>query len=119
VIRLLADENVPRATVDSLRIAGLDVSAVIEHMPGASDAAVLEFARSEKRLLLTFDRDFGELIYRRGELPPPGVVYFRFLPIDPEESARILRSLLEHSEITLSGRFTVVTRDQVRQRPLP
>lgn len=119
MIRVLADENVPRASIASLRTAGLDVSSVAEHMPGASDLAVLDLARSGNRLLITFDRDFGELIYRGGHPAPPGVVYLRFVPADPNEAAAILRSLLAHSEIQLEGRFTVVTRDQVRQRPLP
>lgn len=88
-------------------------------MAGASDRAVLALARSENRYLLTFDRHFGELIYRRGEAAPRGVIYFRFLPVDPEEPARVLEALLKRPEIQLEARLTVVTRDQVRQRPLP
>jgi predicted nuclease of predicted toxin-antitoxin system len=119
VIRLLADENFPKASVVSLRTAGHDVRSIAEDMSGASDRAVLALARSENRYLLTFDRDFGELIYRHGEAAPPGVIYFRFLPADPEELVRILAALLQRPEIRLEARLTVVTRDQVRQRPLP
>jgi predicted nuclease of predicted toxin-antitoxin system len=88
-------------------------------MPGSPDRAVLELACSEPRLLLTFDRDFGELIYRHGEPAPAGVIYLRFRPADPEEPARVLSAILERPEIVLEARFTVVTRDQIRQRPLP
>ena len=119
MIGLLADENVPRASVHSLRAAGLDVVSVTGRIPGASDSAVLELARSENRLLLTFDSDFGELIYRRGHAAPAGVVFLRFVPANPEETADVVRNLLAHTEIVLDGRFTVVTRDQVRQRVLP
>jgi predicted nuclease of predicted toxin-antitoxin system len=119
VIRLLADENFPKASVLSLRTAGHEVRYVAEDMAGASDRAVLALARSESRYLLTFDRDFGELIYRRREAAPPGVIYFRFLPADPVESARVLQALLARPEIRLEARLTVVTRHQVRQRPLP
>jgi predicted nuclease of predicted toxin-antitoxin system len=119
VIAILADENVPRASVDLLRTAGMDVESVAERDAGMSDLAVLELARAEGRLLLTFDRDFGELIYRRGHAAPPALVYLRFVPTDPQEAAAVFRRLLEHSEIELDGRFTVVTRDQVRQRSLP
>jgi predicted nuclease of predicted toxin-antitoxin system len=119
VIRLLADENFPRASVVSLGMAGHEVRSVAEDMPGASDRAVLALPRSGNRHLLTFDRDFGELIYRRGEAAPRGVIYFRFLPVDPEEPTRILEALLNRPEIQLETRLTVVTRDQVRQRPLP
>jgi predicted nuclease of predicted toxin-antitoxin system len=119
VIRLLADENFPKASVVRLRTAGHEVGSIAEDMAGVSDRAVLALARSENRYLLTFDRDFGELIYRRGEAAPRGVIYFRFLPVDPEEPARVLEALLKRPEIQLEARLTVVTRDQVRQRPLP
>jgi predicted nuclease of predicted toxin-antitoxin system len=115
----LADENVPRATIRLLREAGIDVRSAAEEIPGAPDAEVLELARSEDRLLLTFDRDFGELIYRRQHKSPPAVVYLRFVPATPEEAALVFRNLHQHSEIELTGRFTIVMRDQVRQRPLP
>lgn len=116
---VLADENVPRAAVAALREAGLDVSSASEDMPGAADVAVLERAEAEERLLLTFDRDFGELIFHRGHEPPPAVVFLRFVPRTPEEPASVFLNLLGHNEIRLDGRFTVITRDQVRQRPLP
>jgi predicted nuclease of predicted toxin-antitoxin system len=119
VTSILADENIPRATVMLLRKAGMDVCSASEDMPGAKDTALLERARSEERLLLTFDRDFGELIFRRKHQPPPAVVYLRFVPATPEEPASVLQQLLHHAEIELEGRFTVVMRDQVRQRPLP
>ena len=119
MIRLLADENVPRASITQLRNAGHNVRSIAEDMPGIADRTVLEMARSENRFLLTFDRDFGELLYRHGEASPTAVIYFRFVPTDPTEPARILSALLNQSEISLESRFTVVTRDQVRQRPLP
>lgn len=119
MIAVLADENVPRASIERLRTAGIDVRSVAERDPGILDVAVLELARAEGRLLLTFDRDFGELIYRRRHAAPAAVVYLRFAPSDPHEPAVVFRRLLDHGEIELEGRFTVVTRDQVRQRPLP
>ncbi|MDZ7778951.1 MAG: DUF5615 family PIN-like protein [Gemmatimonadota bacterium] len=101
--RLLADENVPRASVDALRAAGFDVASVAETSAGASDETA----------------PGGRLIFRQGLAPPPGVIYLRFVPADPDEAARVLRDLLKHHEIEVEGRFTVATRDQVRQRPLP
>ena len=119
MIAVLADENIPGASIELLRAAGIDVQSAAERGPGMSDVAVLELARIEGRVLITFDRDFGELIYRRGYAAPPAVVYFRFVPANAEEAATVLRSLLEHGGIEIVGRFTVVTRDQVRQRALP
>ena len=86
-----------------LREAGFDVRSAAEDMPGAADATVLELSRSEERLLHTFDRDFGELIFRRKHPPPPAVVYMRFVPATPEEPASVLRRLLHHSDINLEG----------------
>jgi predicted nuclease of predicted toxin-antitoxin system len=62
---------------------------------------------SPRRLLLTFDRDFGELIYRHGEPAPAGVMYLRFRPADAEEPARVLSAILERPEIVLEARFIV------------
>jgi predicted nuclease of predicted toxin-antitoxin system len=118
VTPVLADENVPAATVRVLRDAGIDVRSASEEMPGTADAVLLALARDEGRLLLTFDRDYGELIYRHRHPSPPALVYMRFVPTTPEEPAMVFQNLLRHGEIELDGRFTVVTRTQVRQRPL-
>ena len=119
MIPILADENIPRAAVAFLRRQGLDVAAVSERSQGASDTDVLAIARAEERLLVTFDRDFGELVFSHRQSPPIGIVFFRFVPVDPEEPARVLLDLLRHSSIALDDRFTVATRDTVRQRNMP
>ncbi|MEX2285031.1 MAG: DUF5615 family PIN-like protein [Gemmatimonadota bacterium] len=116
---ILADENVPLASVHHLRGAGFDIKSVVELKLGMPDFEVLEVARSEQRLLWTFDRDFGELIFRRGHRPPPAVIYMRLIPVSPDEPALVLLKLFGKTEIQLTGRLTVVNRDQVRQRPLP
>lgn len=70
-------------------------------------------------MVLTFDRDYGELIYRVvRSSPPPGVVYFRLDPLTPEEPARQLLVLLGQKAISLEGKFTVLERGRVRQRPI-
>jgi hypothetical protein len=76
-------------------------------------------AAREARVLLTFDRDHGRLLYRAGVPVPEGVVYFRFDPAYPEEPAEILLALLEQTEPSVLGMLTVIERDRVRQRPLP
>jgi predicted nuclease of predicted toxin-antitoxin system len=88
----LANENFPAASVRRLRAAGHDVAAVIETDPGAKDPVVLSLAARERRVLLTFDRDYGELIYRRGLPAPLGVVHLRFAPVYPEQAAEKLKA---------------------------
>src|SRR4051812_22896459 len=89
-MRFLANEYFPLASVNRLRYAGHDVLFVAEALPGAKDADILARANHEDRIILTFDRDYGELIYRHGLPTPGGVVYLRFDPITPEEPADIL-----------------------------
>lgn len=117
-MRFLANENVPLASVRILQQSGHDVSSASEELPGARDADVLTRAVDEERVVLTFDRDYGELIFRRRHAAPPGVVYFRFEPETPDETAERLLSLLRGSGVQLEGQFTVVERGQVRQRPI-
>ncbi|HEX6533712.1 MAG TPA: DUF5615 family PIN-like protein [Gemmatimonadaceae bacterium] len=118
-MRLLADENVPLASVDVLAAAGHDVRSVTRDRAGSSDPNVLDWARAEERILLTFDRDFGELVFRAGAAAPPGVVFFRLVPGWPSEPAEVLLALLREPGVPLAGVFTVVDRDHVRQRALP
>jgi predicted nuclease of predicted toxin-antitoxin system len=72
---LLANENVPLPAVKLLRRKGFDVVATAETMPGASDEQVLRFSRDERRWLVTYDRDYGELVFSRGLPSPPAIVY--------------------------------------------
>lgn len=117
-MRLLADENVPYPSVRLLREAGYDVVSMSELAPGAPDPEVLRRAQAEGQVLITFDRDFGELVYHKGAPAPRGIIYFRFVPTDPEEPARFHAALFGSEEIEWIGRFTVADRDRIRQRPL-
>ncbi len=71
--RLLANENFPRPALLALRQAGADVEAVAELMPGATDTQVLLHAAAGARWVLTFDRDYGELVFARTVPPPPAL----------------------------------------------
>jgi len=118
-MRFLADEDLPLASVRRLRGLGYDIAAIAEDSPGATDWEALARATHEDRIVLTFDRDYGELIYRKRLPSPVGVIYFRFDPLTPEEPAEHVLRLLATSGLSLEGKFTVVERRQVRQRPLP
>jgi predicted nuclease of predicted toxin-antitoxin system len=115
-VRLLADENIPRASISKLRRGGHDVSAIGEIAPGATDREVLALAYSERRVLISFDRDYGRLIWMEGLPPPPAVLYCRFVPAFPAEPAEIIEALLTRGESAISGHFVVVERDGTRVR---
>jgi predicted nuclease of predicted toxin-antitoxin system len=91
----LADENFPRLAVEALRQAGLDVLWMAEENPGASDDEVLAQSVSTGRILLTFDKDFGELAYRRNLPSHCGIVLFRLTPQSPEEIAALTLSAIQ------------------------
>ena len=64
-MRFLADENVERQLVAALRDAGHDVEYIAELAPGSADEEVLQRARRGSAVIITGDKDFGELVYRR------------------------------------------------------
>ena len=117
--RFLADENVPMPSVLRLRAGGFTVASVLERDPGLPDVDVLALARTEGAILLTFDRDIGELVFDKGVPSPPGVIYLRFVDRDPEEAGRVLAELLKLHADDLAGSFLTYRRDAVRVRPLP
>jgi predicted nuclease of predicted toxin-antitoxin system len=118
-LRFLADENVPLPSVDALRAAGHDVNSVSRESPGAADSRVLDQAQREDRLLITFDRDFGELVFARGASGFPGVIFLRFVPRSPTEPAELLAELAARPGLLFVGFFTVMDRGHLRQRALP
>jgi predicted nuclease of predicted toxin-antitoxin system len=118
-MHFLANENFPLPSIQRLRGAGYDVAAISEESPGATDTEVLARASNEGRCILTFDKDYGELIYRTGLPHAVPVAFFRFDPLTPTEPADLLLHLLETVELSLEGQFTVIQRQHVPQRPLP
>jgi len=116
-MRFLADENVEQPVVDALRADGHDVTCVGEVAPGTADEQVLQIANAESRLLLTNDKDFGQLIYREGRVSE-GIVLLRFETQDGVEKAAILDRILPTLEPRLRGHFAILTEQRVRLRPL-
>ncbi|MCA3217824.1 MAG: DUF5615 family PIN-like protein [Burkholderiales bacterium] len=111
---LLADENIPQSVFTGLRRAGFDILAMGEHAAAVDDRAVLAHARQMGRWLLTFDGDFGELIFRDGEAPPPAVLYFRLPPIIPEQ---VLALAVRAMTSGIDSGFVVVTATGELHRP--
>lgn len=113
--RLLANANFPLPAVQLLRAAGLDVATVLDVMPGAGDEEVLAFARREQRWILTFDRDYGDLVFRKGMAPPPAIIYLRQEAYSSVRPAELVQAVLAMPDKVL-GSFVVVTSANVRYR---
>ena len=100
-----------------MRASGHDVLSIAESHPGDTDTEVLALAREEGRWLVTFDRDYGELLFARNYAPPPAVILLRVQSYRPDEPAAWLELLLQEPE-ELLGKFTVFTGNTLRSRPL-
>ncbi len=116
-MRFLADENFPREAVAALRAAGHDVVWICETGSGASDERILAMTESESRILLTFDKDFGELAWRAGLPSSCGIILFR-LPTPPAVSvgAALAARIVERNDWV--GHFSVIEPGRVRIRRL-
>jgi predicted nuclease of predicted toxin-antitoxin system len=117
-ITLLANENFPVPAIRKLRAAGVDVVAVIETMPSISDREVMAYARREQRWIITFDRDYGDLVFRKGLLPPPAILFFRQEPYPPERPADIVLAMLSEPQ-QLEGCMVVISQQNIRRRRFP
>ena len=117
-MRFLADENFPGDAVAALRAAGHDVAWIRTDAPGSFDPDVLARAVKEGRILLTFDKDFGELAWRSSLPTGCGIVLFR-MPISAQsETATLLADLLI-GRTDWAGNFAVVEPGRIRMRLLP
>lgn len=115
--RFLADENVSRFVIESLRSAGFDVTSVSATRAGAPDREVLAAADSEGRILITEDRDFGELVVRQ-RLGVLGVILLELDRLsNTAEAARVTDVATAHAD-RLIGNLLVVEPGRVRVRPL-
>ena len=116
-MRLLADENLERRVVEALTAAGHDVACVHPRMCGSGDDFILAWATSEKRVVVTDDKDFGELVTRH-QRPAYAVLLLRLDDMDVLDKATYLCDLLSLLEHRIPGHLAVVTEHRVRLRPL-
>jgi len=116
-VKFLVDECTDVQLVELLRANGFDVLYVMETMRGAKDDVILSRAYAEERILLTEDKDFGELVFRLRK-PAIGIILLRFHPGEEIQKATRLQQLLQSATVTLVGAFVVVESDRVRTRPL-
>ena len=115
---LLVNENFPFPALRKLREQGVDVFAVREIMPGASDEAILRKACDTGRWLVTFDRDYGELVYSRRCPAPPAILYLRQEPFPPDKPADWIFALLDDPAQAI-GQLVVIGEHTIRRRMLP
>ena len=117
-MKILADENIDPFLVNWLRTQGHDVSSIRESARGTPDPNVLDGATREQRVLMTADKDFGDLVYRQGR-PTAGIILLRFRTGSRQE---YLDLFMRHFPVIAGaqpGRFVIASNHGVRVRPLP
>ena len=115
-MRFLANENFPFPSIKILREAGFQIKSILETNQGISDQEIIQIAVKENYIILTFDKDYGEIIFKYGENNPPAVIFFRHKGDKPESAGIILRNLLTDSHLQVTNKFTVVENGNIRQR---
>ena len=114
---ILADENFPLPTVETMRSDGHDVLWVRTSCPGLKDAALLELAEAEARLVLTLDKDFWQIaLQRREPLWRSGVILLRVHPAVPETITPMVQRALS-AEREWRGYMSIVTMDSIQMIP--
>jgi predicted nuclease of predicted toxin-antitoxin system len=104
--------------VDLLISEGLDTAYVGAGYAGITDKEVIQTAKKENRIIITLDRDYGELVFRHGLKPVAGVIYLRLNEYEPDLPARLILGIIKDSKLTFSGKFTVIDHNGIRQRNL-
>ncbi len=117
-MQFLADENVSRLVVDGLRARGWDVARVSDKEPGAPDERVLGLARTELRILITEDQDFGDLVIRK-RLIVGGVILLELDRLANEAEAERVFAVMSELGAEFRDLLTVIVPARVRAHPLP
>ena len=116
-MRILADENIHLFIVEALQTHGHDVTWMRRDAPGTADAEILPLANQQERTLLTYDTDFGELIFATGMPSERGVILLRMGGSIASHTARLLDVLPQYDD--WSDCFTTISAERVRRRRLP
>ena len=117
-MKFLADENVARCIVHWLRHGGHAVLYAAEAQPGIPDAQWLAQAEQEGRLVLTSDKDFGELVFRDSQ-NSHGIILLRLNELAAAQALARLQNVWAIVEANPTGRFIVITEHKTRVRKLP
>ena len=115
MMNLVADESLDYPIVLALRAKGHTVFSVLENLAGINDEAVLSFARNHKSVLITSDKDFGELVYRLKKISS-GIILLRLAGLSNSDKINLVVSTIKEHEPQLLNAFTVITQNSIRIR---
>ena len=116
-LRFLADTNMESRVVDHMAKNGYDVKHIPDYDPEMSDEALVELAREEHRILLTNDKDFGELTFMQRKISA-GIILLRVKGQSVAEKVRLMDKLLRDHQERLPGHFVVAAKKKIRFIPM-
>lgn len=114
-MKFLADESVEYRFVTKLRKLEYDISSIAENNPGITDTEVLTIAFDQQRILITNDKDFGELVYRI-KLPHKGIILFRLSEENAQSKYKSFIKIMKKYQDKVANSFVVVTDKKIRIR---
>ncbi|MDA8337366.1 MAG: DUF5615 family PIN-like protein [Peptococcaceae bacterium] len=116
-MRVVLDENIAKSVVERLRLDGHTVFHVKEISPGISDQQVIDVAMRESAVIVTEDKDFGDLVFRQNK-PVSGVILVRLPGMPSFYKAEMIATVISRYSTKLVDRFSVISRDGLRIRKL-
>jgi|SRR3990172_2370367 len=113
VLKFLIDVGVGKKAEEWLKNNGYDVKTVRSIDPKAKDATILQIAESESRMVITMDKDFGELVYKSGKTHA-GVLILRLEDANGDKKAEVIKKILQEHEDKMQCKFCVFQNDTLR-----
>src|ERR1700690_2397252 len=111
-MRFLADENISNKVVSALRNKGIEIVSIKEFSSGLSDENVLETANTQNRILITFDSDFAELVFKK-KLETKGVILLKFVPESSQHTLETIAKVLA-TQTKIEGHFLIIKEKRIR-----
>jgi predicted nuclease of predicted toxin-antitoxin system len=117
-MNLVADESVDFGIINNLRKQGIIVLSICEDFSGIKDTEVLNIALDRQCLLITEDKDFGELTYRL-KLRHFGILLLRLSDVPRKERIQLASEIIEQYFDKMNGNFSVLTKKGLRIKTVP
>lgn len=113
--KYLADENIPYLTVKELQEKNISIISVIDIKKGLEDENILQYAFENELIIITHDKDFGELIFKN-EFPTKGIILIRVVFDSNKDLTNLLYDIITNTELPKYDTFITVKRNHIRLR---
>lgn len=111
---IIADENIPVPVIEKLRLEGIETFSVFDNLRGISDKEIIEFAQNPPKIILTEDKDFGDLVFAYNQ-KKVSVILLRYHYLELQKIESILIKFLQN-HIVEEHSFIVITSKNIRIR---